>query len=173
VFWTIAIPAVRAFTRNVLTVPDATLTLVPLDEERFDTANMHDNAVNNTRLTVPRDGIYAVSAHVSWWNSPTGVRELNIFAYKSYTLSRIGSSRVDAAQAWHTAQSVTTVDRFSTGDYVEMEVRQESGGPGFLQVSGEDSPYFSMAWLGSDKTTGPWKIILPWIDARIIRKQES
>ena len=155
-----AIPAARAFTRNVIGVPDATLTRVPLDDEVFDTANMHDNVVNNARLTTPRDGIYVVSAHVSWWNNATGIRELNIVAYKSHTVSTIGSSRIGAASAWHTAQSVTSVDRFSTGDYVEMEVRQESGGPGALMVAQESSPYFAMAWLGPDKPTWPWPVLV-------------
>jgi hypothetical protein len=166
-----AIPAVRAFTTNVINVPNNTLlTGVPLDQERFDTANMHDNAVNNTRLTVPRDGIYLVSAHVSWWNNPTGIRELNIAAYKGSTFSRIGSSRIEAASTYHTAQSVTSVDRFSTSDYVEMEVRQESGGPGALQVSNEDSPYFAMAWLGPDKSTWPWPLVAARVKSLIRRR---
>ena len=42
---------VRAYNNANITVPNATLTALPLNSERWDTNSIHDLATNNTRLT--------------------------------------------------------------------------------------------------------------------------
>jgi hypothetical protein len=52
-------------------IPNQTDTALVLDTERFDTANMHDNAApNNTKLVAPVTGIYNISASVIFTATP-------------------------------------------------------------------------------------------------------
>ena len=51
---------------QVVDIPISAATTLEFDTERYDTANMHSNSNNNSRLTAPRDGLYLASANVSW-----------------------------------------------------------------------------------------------------------
>lgn len=143
-------PAARAFSNAVVNIPDDTLVRVPLNSERWDTANLHDTTVDNSRLTATRPGIYLITGHVAWCNNSIGIRELFIATTANFTFYRLADSRVDAASTFHTGQTVSAVEKFGTGDYVELEVRQGSGVDCPLLVANDFSPYLAMTWLGPE-----------------------
>jgi hypothetical protein len=142
-----SIPATRVTHSSAQSIPDfppaATLAF---DTERYDTASMHDNATNNSRLTAPVNGIYAVTAEVDWTPDATGTRELTLMKNGSTFIAdddREGISVVFGGQS----QSVTAQVRLVAGDFVEVGVLQTSGGSLNVMSAGETSPEFSLTWL--------------------------
>jgi hypothetical protein len=142
-----SIPATRVTHSSAQSIPDfppgATLAF---DTERYDTANMHNNATNNSRLTAPVNGIYAVTAEVDWTPDATGTRELTLMKNGSTFIAdddRDGISVVLGGQS----QSVTAQVRLVAGDFVEVGVLQTSGGSLNVMSAGETSPEFSLTWL--------------------------
>jgi hypothetical protein len=139
------IPAARVKGTVSLLIPDNTFTLIPLDQEEFDTADLHDPA-DNTRLTAPVAGIYAVSANVAWPFNSQGTRELFIEAHIGIAFQRVASS-VAPASSIAVQQSVSTIIQLSAGDSVQLEVRQATGNHDNIEVN-DGSPTLAMAWLG-------------------------
>jgi hypothetical protein len=142
-----SIPATRVTHSSAQSIPDfppgATLAF---NTERYDTASMHDNATNNSRLTAPVTGIYAVTAEVDWTPDATGTRELTLMKNGSTFIAdddRDGISVVFGGQS----QSVTAQVRLVAGDFVEVGVLQTSGGSLNVMSAGETSPEFSLTWL--------------------------
>lgn len=137
-----SIPAVRATNSANQSIPSSTTTTLAFDSERYDTANVHANSTDNSRLTAPVDGIYAVTAQVGWSASTTGTLQLFLDA---------NDDRIAVDDAVPTTlpfrQEVTTQVSLEAGDYVEARVYQSSGGA--LSVSKVDqyTPEFSMTWL--------------------------
>jgi len=138
-----AIPAARVKASAPVLVPDNTFTVLPLDFVEFDTAGLHD-PTDNTRLRAPIDGIYTVSAHVSWPWVQQGWRQLIIDGNIGFVFQRVASSLGSFAE---TEQSVSTIVRLSAGDSVQLEVRQTEGSADYVENS-DHSPTLTMAWLG-------------------------
>ncbi|KAB2857272.1 MAG: hypothetical protein F9K43_25985 [Bauldia sp.] len=134
-----AIPAASA-SANSETITSGAHQIVPLNSEEFDTANMHDNVFDNSRITVPVDGIYAVSAGVEWEANPDGARLLRLQTNGSEAIATANQPPVDAA----TAQSVTTFVALAAGEYVEMLIFQDSGVP--LDLSPPDGASLQVVW---------------------------
>jgi hypothetical protein len=142
-----SIPATRVTHSSAQSIPDfppgATLAF---DTERYDTASIHDNATNNSRLTAPVNGVYAVTAEVDWTPNTTGTRELTLMKNGSTFIAdddRDGISTVFGGQS----QSVTAQVQLVAGDYVQVGVLQTSGGSLSVMSAGETSPEFSLTWL--------------------------
>lgn len=118
----------------------ATVTAVPFviafDSEYFDTDDMHDLTVNNTRILFNTEGKYIVGANINWDVDNTGLREIRIkkngttyLAIENHTGGGAGSQ-------------IVTMASFVVGDYIEVEVLQASGaGRNVLSVA-EQSPIF-------------------------------
>jgi hypothetical protein len=140
-----SIPAARVTRSSAQSIPDSLNTSLAFDQERYDTAGVHDNTTNNSRLTAPVTGIYAVTAQFTWGGSAgPGSR----FA----GLMKNGSTLIARSQelAGDDDENITTQVRLAAGDYVEVLVLQTSGGN--LTVAGngvaqEITPEFSMTWL--------------------------
>jgi len=138
-----SIPAAHVTNSANQTVPSFQYWTLAFDTERYDTANTHDNATNNSRLTAPVTGIYAVTAQVVWAPA-SGNRELLL--RKNGTTEIARDSRQPTGVDF--AQSVTTQVRLQAGDYVEAWVYQSSTqDPLPIYASAERSPEFSMTWL--------------------------
>ena len=123
-------------------------TPLAFDTERYDTASMHDTATNNSRLTAPVNGIYAVTAQLQWSQNSTGDRSL--FLKKNGT-TEIGyvESDASASATGQPPQEATTQVRLAAGDYVEVVVAQSTDPTTtlFIRKTNESTPEFSMTWL--------------------------
>ena len=115
------------------------------DTERYDVGAQHVGGSNNGRLTAQADGIYLATAHVEWDSNTTGTRTLSI---RRNDVSSATVARHDTPGDGITGVSVATVVQLADNDYLEVEVRQDSGGN--LAVRGgssEASPEFTLTWL--------------------------
>jgi hypothetical protein len=144
-------PAARANTQTATlqAIPDNTVTTVTLDKETFDTAGLHDNVTNNSRLTAPVAGVYQITGNVRWDVNATGTRFVALVATVGVTTTRIASVWFPADPLpWPTDESITDVYTLGAGDFVHMEAFQDSGGSlGFIKA-GTDDPSLSMTWIG-------------------------
>jgi hypothetical protein len=131
-----SIPAARISRPSFQGVTPSTDTTVNFTSEAYDTASMHSTA-HLSRLTVPVTGIYELGAHVNW--------DLNFSGYRVARLIRNGSPNSLAEEAIDASvpadQNVTTVERLTAGDYVEVDVYQTSGNTRNLTAE------LSITWL--------------------------
>jgi hypothetical protein len=135
----------RVYRAENLNVPDNTSISVSFDAERYDTANYHDNVTNNSRLTVPVAGRYAVSGHVEFSDSGKGFRVVYV---RRNGDTYIAADRCVAVAADRATQlCVATLCQLSVGDYLELVVAQVSGGALTLRALAEYSPEFAIQKL--------------------------
>ena len=135
----------RVYHSSATSIPNNTFTPLTFDSEFFDTDGYHDPGANPGRLTVPADGIYLIMAGIFWQANVTGIRAARI----------IHSAAPSFAMAWNNvpAGSTAVANNFSTiismtaGQYVIIDVLQDSGGALNVQASAFDSPVFSIARL--------------------------
>lgn len=127
-------------TAGLFSVANDTNTAIPLTGEVLDTDTFHDNAVNNTRVTIPAGlgGRYLVIGRLSWNTNGTG--------YRSATIVKNGSVTNTLAQATQpgmasqgTVVNVAEVVTLAAGDYIELWGKQNSGGA--LDVIGDNTTF--------------------------------
>jgi hypothetical protein len=141
------VPAARATNSGPVLIPDSTITTVPFDQEDFDTANLHDNAIQNTRLTAPIGGIYVITGHASWPLGTSGGRGIYLSVKTGTTFRRIAGTVQKASDVGESKQTVSAVYLLGPGDYVELEAVQSSGGDENIQKA-DFSPALAMTWVG-------------------------
>ena len=137
-----SIPAVRVTRTTDQSIANNAGTPLAFDSERYDTAAMHDNATNNSRLTAPVAGIYAVTVEIDWLFNATGIRNLEL---RRNGATPIATQTVSPPPTGD--QEVTTQVRLGAGEFVEASVQQNSGGSLSVSKANEYSPEFSMTWL--------------------------
>lgn len=108
-------------------------TLVTWNVEDFDTSGLHDNAVNNTRLTIPgaggskASGLWLFNAQVRWASNIVGDRSLRILKNGTIISQVDTPASFTVAGARSQATIVTQLDPV-VSDYFEVQVLQTSGG---------------------------------------------
>lgn len=107
-------------------IPNAAWTAVPFTTERWDTANLHDNVTNPSRITIPvgGDGKYLFEASVDYANNNTGQRSAAL--YKNGAFFGYFGYGVSPAQGEIILTSTIIADAVA-GDYFELAVYQTSG----------------------------------------------
>lgn len=128
-------------------VPNSTYTAIEFASETADTSGFHDNATNNSRLTIPvgMGGWYAISAQVGWTANATGTRVLSIRKNGSAYLSDSGATVPAGADPTKTTVMYRAL--LAAGDYVEIMGRQSSGGA--LTVSPLTNNHADIEFLGA------------------------
>lgn len=139
-----ALPGARATSTTALTQSTNSFNTLAFNSERYDTGGIHSNVTNNSRLTAPADGLYLATAHVEFESNTTGTRTLII---RKNDLGAGSVARQDTPGDGLTGLSIATVVSLADGDFLEVEVRQDSGGTIDVNKSGEQSPEFSLTWL--------------------------
>jgi hypothetical protein len=142
------IPAVRVHNSANQSIPTSMVTPIAFDQERYDTAGMHDPA-SNTLLTAPVSGIYLITGQVIWAaHSDMGLRDLAVIRSSGGVLSE--SDSLPNSSLFDPTTQVQTVVRLAAGDSVKLAALQGSGvslnihsdGP-----TGDRDPVFTMTWL--------------------------
>jgi hypothetical protein len=123
---------------------NATNTILAWNAEVFDTNTFHDNATNNSRLTVPagKAGYYQIQANVSFNLDADGERNYSIL--KNGTAVNYFNW---SPGTQYNSMSSSIVVNLAEGDYVQVRAYQSSGGS--LTVYGTDYSFFSMNYLGA------------------------
>lgn len=116
--------------------------------ENFDTDAFHDNATNNSRLTVPtgKAGKYLITLQGNIDSSITGVRYAYIKLNGSTVVSKVQLAPATSGNGWYVNQSV--VQNLIVGDYVEAQLLQDSGGS-LNSQGGVWQNVFSISYLGA------------------------
>ncbi|HEY1179930.1 MAG TPA: hypothetical protein VGF17_27555 [Phytomonospora sp.] len=134
-FWA-APPRCHAEHTTIVSLPNATYTLIPLQSETFDVvqvgdAGMHDLVVNNSRIYARTAGKYRISGQLVFAANATGVR---IATVRLNAAGLIGGGTGLLSTNQNALSSGTTAvplppDTFTlaAGDYVEMFGYQNSG----------------------------------------------
>lgn len=127
------------------TITTATSTALVFTSERFDTGSFHDDSTNTTRLTIPANGIYLITATIRWGSDGVGVRQLSFQINGSTPISH--DAIAPASGVSGTLMTSTTIYQMIAGDYVECIVRQTSGGNLAVVAAANESPEFAIARL--------------------------
>jgi hypothetical protein len=106
------------------TISSATYTALTWDTETFDVGGYHDNATNNSRITIPsgKAGYYGIYAWCQVDGNTSAARTIVI--YKNGSSAQ--SSAIPASATFPTMQ-ISGVLNLAVGDYIEIFVYQPSG----------------------------------------------
>jgi len=128
---------------------NATYTTITWNQEPLDVGGYHDNATNNTRLTIPtgKTGYFLVQ-----WN----FHPYNVSGC-SYKLLKNGSSIAEWSDSfnWTSGTEVDFTNQWlgalSAGDYVEVQFQQTTGGArNVYGGTGTSEPsWFQITYLGA------------------------
>lgn len=112
-----------------------TITAIGFDEEDFDTDAFHDNATNNTRLTIPSTGKYHIGGN--YYTSSSLVADALLRVDGTTTIAFVRN----AATGTFTGVFIATIYQLTAGQYVELCGRTP-GGAGTVAFDDETSPVF-------------------------------
>lgn len=116
-------PAARVTRTANQSIAGSAQVLVNWTSEVFDTQAMHNNSVNNTRLTAPIDGIYDVSANIDWAaHNDAGPRLITLVKNGSSGIAAKGGNPISPTSTY--AQDVTATVSMQKGDYIEVKAFQ-------------------------------------------------
>jgi hypothetical protein len=123
-------PAARVQKTSFQTVPHNAGTVLTFQSEAFDTAGLHDNVTDNSRLRAPIDGLYQVSVGIHWGEGsegPGGARFLGLIAFDvGGAVFPVAGSDIPAPGIL-ARQSTSALVRLPAGGSVQGVVRQTSG----------------------------------------------
>ena len=111
------------------TISTATWTKIDFDAENFDTNGFHDNATNNTRLTIPsgQGGYYLITWNAIFASNNTGYRATGI-TKNNAAVPGSSSNAIGGIAVGYTPVGQQFVLNLAAADYIEMQVEQTSGG---------------------------------------------
>jgi hypothetical protein len=131
--------------RNVdQNISNNTDTILNFNSERYDTATFHDNTTNNSRLTAPVTGIYVIFFNIEFAANSVGNR-LGLLLVNGTNL--IGCVNNEPEGSTITRLNCSVLYQLTAGDYVEVQVRQSSGGVLAVVSESEISPEFGMSLI--------------------------
>jgi len=133
------IPAASVTIANNINVNSTASIVVPFESKNFDIGNIHNTATNNTRLVAPIDGIYQISAMVTWSDNNTGIRQISV---RRNNVTRMGDTRTAVG---FTSQSLSGLLQLNKDDFVDLLVFQDSGTT--LQLISGAPIKFEMFWV--------------------------
>jgi hypothetical protein len=136
------VPAARIRRSTVQSIPNDTFVAVQFDVEDFDTKNLHNSAFDLSRLRAPVGGLYQITAAADFFVNATGTRIFQIQKNGTNILvsdTIAGSVDGDAV--------ISALARLQAGEYVELSVKQTSGGSLNLAF-GTATPLLSMHRVG-------------------------
>jgi hypothetical protein len=109
-------------------VNTATNTIVRWFDEEWDSHNLHDNAANQSRVTVPSGwaGVWLVCATLSFGaGDPDGYRRVRLLVNGTDEWAQ--TEEIPATGSARTAVCCTGLVNMNVGDFLQVEVYQDSG----------------------------------------------
>lgn len=133
------------FTHNAnQSIAHNTSTVVALNTETYKTSGItHSNVTNNSRVTMDSAGKYLFTANVSWGANATGFRAL-VFKINGTTYVGIARMMAITTASEQSYQMAVTEWNASAGDYVEIEVFQNSGSSINIETGSSYSPVLTV-----------------------------
>lgn len=150
------VPAVSAFSTTVQSVDNEEPYAVKFDHEYFDTAEMHltdeeaeeagEGEDETEKVFAPIDGVYQVSATVTWEEHSEGIRRL-FLVHNENPNHRASDRRSPVPHPEKTSQTVTALINLKADDFVEAHVFQDRGGELGVWAQTGLTPILSMVWV--------------------------
>lgn len=138
------VPCARVSRSAAKAITTATDTAIDFDQQRFVTDAIHSTSSNNTRMTAPYKGRYYIGGSIEWAANATGVRRVLIKLNGSTVIAGLLTTGSAADTGFMT---LSTFFELSKSDYVELYVRQDSGGNLNVNASGNNTPEFYMFYV--------------------------
>ena len=135
------IPAARVYNSANISIPNATLTALTFNSERFDNDSIHSTASNTSRLTATTAGVYSISGNFTMAPLGSGVGLIGVRLNGSLI---IAYQRFAGITATNLIQAIQTTYKLDVGDYVELIAHQDSGSALNVIAASNYSPEFSM-----------------------------
>lgn len=110
----------QLYRSSLVTVVTATPTVLGWDAESFDGNGLHSLVTNPSRITIKKAGVYLLVSKVNWDTNATGNR-IQRFKKNGSTISSL--TLVANAEEYNFLYFAS----LAVGDYVELEVEQDSG----------------------------------------------
>jgi len=114
------------------------------NSERWDTANLHETATNSGRLKAPLAGKYYIFANITW-ESPVGTGLWGLRLQLNGKTVIAEQTQPSTGASFRISMSVGTLYALGAGDYVEVQVFQNTGGTLVIRSIPATSPEFGMA----------------------------
>jgi len=108
-------------------ISNSTNTVMPFNAESFDTDAMHDNAVNNSRLTINTAGTYIFGFDGRWENDGAGFRRIQLRKNGTTVVGEQHTQNVGGATEMFQCVTFPIQEAIVT-DFFEILVFQNSGG---------------------------------------------
>lgn len=130
------------------TISNLTSTPLTFNAEDVDSANGHSTTVTPSRYVAQLAGWYLLSGKAAWVGNVTGSRR-NSWLKNGAVIpgSQISMDVDSTAVAEHNA--VTMQVQLAVGDYVELQVFQDSGADLLTDVSNAGQSFMSALWVAS------------------------
>lgn len=134
-------------------IPTGTVTNVTWNTETFDVGGYHDNATNNSRLTIPAgfaDAYYLLQAQLSWTGSTGGYRRFQSIIKNGFTSDDQGMVHTGPLTNATGALIVnwSALVAATAGDYFEVECFQDTGSDLSL-IQLDENSWFSITRVGA------------------------
>ncbi len=131
----------RVYNSAAISIDTNTSTALTFDTERYDTSAYH--TAGGSRLTAPATGYYLIIGNVRWASNATSYRQIGIQlnggSFIAFAISPPASTVI--------VQTISTVYLLDVNDYVELAVRQDTGGALNVDATTSYSPEFMIALL--------------------------
>lgn len=124
-----AVVGARVYASTATTLTTATWGSVAMNNERFDTNAFHDNATNNSRLTVPsgHGGTYLMGCNIEIGGNATGERGARIILNGATVIVQDLRPVVTGGSLPDARICLTTLYALSVADYIEAQAWQNTG----------------------------------------------
>lgn len=116
----------KAFRTTNQSISDNTLTDINLPNTSYDTDNMHDDAVNNERMTIQTSGKYYLMGYLNFASNSAGGRFIRFFLNNTTQLMGVTSTPLGGGLG--TSMDVAMEFEFTAGDFITLQAYQTSGG---------------------------------------------
>lgn len=118
-------------------ISNNTYTTITFNSEFFDTDSYHSTSTNTGRITIPsgKAGKYLFTYYVTFDTNGTGSRRATLLKNGTDYITFFGTG---AFSSFRTVASQAVICNLAVGDYVELQVYQNSGGS--LNVVKNDAP---------------------------------
>ena len=125
-------------------IADSSATKLAFNSEIFDTDAFHDDATNNSRLTIPEDGKYLCGVSFTIAGT-TGHAEVGILLNNTNKIAMSSLANVGGANI---GPAVTTMADLDEDDYIEALVYQDSGDTVSVHSTADFTPIFWAVKIG-------------------------
>jgi hypothetical protein len=127
------------------TCPNDTDVVISWNTEDFDTDSFHDNSTNNSRITIPsgKGGKYLFVLNIGFAANSSGMREVQ---FVKNAAANAGYLRLSASASGSFAATLTSIVNLVATDYMEVHVKQNSGGD--LNFNSSNT-FFAVYYLGA------------------------